>query len=183
LQENSRAANSPGLNEAGYSKSRLRVLASVASLALNFFFLAILAAWRGKFSTVWKTFFHSVELLPQIFPQCGKNGPKLFHCVEKWGQSCSIVWKINEPSRKARNPGKQEKNDSRKDACAARSARSARRGQGSEFRGTANSPGLNEAGYSKSRLRVLASVASFALKFFFLAILAAWRESFPASSL
>jgi hypothetical protein len=37
--------------------------------------------------------FHGVELLPPIFPQCGKNGPKLFHCVEKWTQSCSIVWK------------------------------------------------------------------------------------------
>ena len=31
--------------------------------------------------------------MPLIFPRCGKNGPKLFHCVEKWGQSCSIAWK------------------------------------------------------------------------------------------
>jgi hypothetical protein len=43
--------------------------------------------------------FHSVELLPPIFPQCGKNGPKLFHCVEKWTQSCSIVWKNRVPGR------------------------------------------------------------------------------------
>jgi len=49
LQENSRAANSPGLNEAGYSKSRLRSFAAFASFALNVFFLAFLAAWRETF--------------------------------------------------------------------------------------------------------------------------------------
>ena len=59
-----------------------------------------------------------------------------------------------------------------------------RRGQGSGFRvqvktSSRNSPGLSEAGYSKSRLRAFAAVASLALTSFFLASLAAWREFFP----
>jgi hypothetical protein len=41
-----------------------------------------------KIYPAWAGFFHSVELLPRIFPQCGKNDPKLFHCLEKSLKRC-----------------------------------------------------------------------------------------------
>ena len=127
LQENSRAANSPGLSEAGYSKSRLRVLASVASLALNSF------SWRS-----WR-------LGEESFPRCGKLFStvwnfcrRFFHSVEKMAQSCSIVWKSGVKvvplcGKSTSRAGKQETQENRKRTILAktrarRAAREARAG-------------------------------------------------------
>jgi hypothetical protein len=56
--------------------------------------VGMMEEWNGeeKFSTVWKTFFHSVEKFAKSFPWCGKNRRKsstvwktFFHSVENHG--------------------------------------------------------------------------------------------------